>query len=155
MDFLHQLSAAQGYVELGMHLDANDELEQISPEYRASPPALAIRLQIYRALKKWELMQIVAVQLVKADPNEVQWAISLAYATRRAESIPAAKCILENAVENHAKEPLLHYNLACYECQLGNMEQAKQRLTKAFNLDPNCRLMALEDEDLEPLWSSL
>jgi len=44
---------------------------------------------------------------------------------------------------------LLHYNLACYECQLGEMEEAKARLEHALKIDPGMRLMALDDSDLE------
>lgn len=51
----------------------------------------------------------------------------------------------------------MRYNLACYECQLGRMEQAKLWLEKAFTLrDPKkIKLMALDDPDLEPLWKSI
>ena len=89
------------------------------------------------------------------DPNEAQWSISLAYATRRAESVEAAKLILLEAVERHPKEPTIHYNLACYECVLGEVEVAKARLRRAFKLEPRYRLMALEDEDLSAVWNSL
>ena len=49
---------------------------------------------------------------------------------------------------------IMRYNLACYECQLGRLEQAKNWLEKAFKLgDPKkIRLMALHDPDLESLW---
>ena len=50
-------------------------------------------------------------------------------------------------------EPILHYNLACYDCQLGG--SGKARLAHAFKLAPKCRLMALDDDDLAPLWDSL
>ena len=40
------LTAAQGHVEPGMFLDANDELEKIDPEVRHVPVILAIRVQI-------------------------------------------------------------------------------------------------------------
>jgi hypothetical protein len=93
------ITAAQGYVELGMFLDANAELEEIDSELRSAPEVLAVRLGIYTGLKKWELMQVVARSLVNHDPAEVQWSISLAYATRRAESIEDAKIILLEAVE--------------------------------------------------------
>jgi hypothetical protein len=35
------------------------------------------------------------------------------------------------------------------------MAQAKERLSRAITLQKTRRLMALEDGDLEPLWSSL
>ena len=71
------------------------------------------------------------------------------------QSIGAAKSILLEAVERLPDEPILHYNLACYECQLWELEVAKARLAHAFKLAPKCRLMALDDDDLAPLWDSL
>ena len=62
------ITAAQGYVELGMFLDANAELEQIDPDLRTAPEVLAVRLGICTGLKKWELMQKVAKTLTEAAP---------------------------------------------------------------------------------------
>ncbi len=52
------------------------------------------------------------------------------------------------------KESLIPYNLACYECQAGNLKAAWNWLEKAFDAGDAKRfkLMALEDPDLEPLW---
>ena len=50
---------------------------------------------------------------------------------------------------------LVHYNLACYECQLGNLEMAKGHLKLAFKIKKGLRLEALDEPDLEPLWDSL
>jgi hypothetical protein len=154
-DDQRHLTAAEGYAELGMFLDANAELEAIDAEVRHVPEVLTVRLEIYRGLEKWELMRTVAARLTAHDPEDADWAISLAYATRRAQSIEAAKLILLEAVERLPDEPILHFNLACYECQLGELEVAKSRLAHAFKLAPKCRLMALDDEDLKPLWDSL
>jgi tetratricopeptide (TPR) repeat protein len=154
-DDQRHLTAAEGYATLGMYLDANAELEEIDAEVRHVAEVLAVRVSIYAGLEKWELMQTVAGRLTAHDPDNAQWSISLAYATRRAQSIEAAKSILLEAVERLPKEPILHYNLACYECQLGELEVAKARLAHAFNLEPKCRLMALDDDDLAPLWDSL
>jgi Tfp pilus assembly protein PilF len=57
--------------------------------------------------------------------------------------------------EDFPKEAIIFYNLACYECQLGETKSAKDYLKKAFELDLNWRKAALEDEDLKPLWDSL
>jgi hypothetical protein len=154
-DDARHLTAAEGFAELGMYLDANAELEEIDAEVRHVAEVLTVRVSIYAGLEKWELMRTVAGRLAAHDPADAQWAISLAYATRRAQSIEAAKCILLEAVERHPTEPILHYNLACYECQLGDIEVAKARLAHAFDLEPKCRLMALDDDDLAPLWDSL
>jgi lipopolysaccharide biosynthesis regulator YciM len=123
--------AAVGYVELGMFHDANDQLEKINPFNRAAPEVLAVRLAIYRGLKKWELMREVAKPLAEFQPNDIQWTISLAYATRRADSIQAAKAILLNAEARFPKEGIIKYNLACYSCQTGYRD-SKRLLKESF-----------------------
>ena len=147
--------AAVGYVELGMFQDANDQLEKIDPFNRAAPEVLAVRLAIYRGLKKWELMQQIAKRLKEFQPDNVQWTISLAYATRRAYSIDVAMEILIDAEAKFPREAAIPYNLACYYCQLGEMEKAKRYLKEAFEIDLNWRKAALDDEDLRPFWDSL
>lgn len=149
------LQAAAGYIELRMYLDANDELERVTAELRHLPQVLVFRLEIYRALEKWELMQTVARRLANGEPENVQWWISWAYATRRADSIDAARLILVNAMELHSAAAVIHYNLACYLCQLGDLEESKATLQRAFELDERFRSKALQDEDLEPLWASM
>jgi len=152
---LRHCQAAAGYVELGMFLEANTELDKIDPFNRASPEVLALRIAIYRGLEKWELMQEIAKRLADFQPDDIQWTISLAYATRRADSIQAAKEVLLNAESKFPKEAAIKYKLACYLCQTGEIQNAKNYLKKAFEIDLNWRMAALEDEDLKLLWESL
>jgi tetratricopeptide (TPR) repeat protein len=152
---LQHWQAAVGYVELGMFQEANDQLENVDPFNRAAPEVLAVRLAIYHGLKKWELMQEIAKPLAEFQPNDIQWTISLAYATRRADSIQAAKEILLNAEPKFPKEGIIKYNLACYSCQTGDIEAAKKYLKKAFEINSSWRVNALNDEDLKPMWDSL
>ena len=147
--------AAAGYVELGMFLEANTELEKIDPFNRAAPEVLAVRIAIYRGLEKWELMQEIAKRLADFQPDDIQWTISLAYATRRANSIQAAKEVLLNVEPKFPKEPAIKYNLACYFCQTGEIKTAKNYLKKAFGIDLSWRVAALEDADLQPIWDSI
>jgi len=147
--------AAAGYVELGMFLEANAELDKIDPFNRAAPEVLALRIAIYRGLEKWELMQEIAKRLAAFQPDGIQWTISFAYATRRANSIEAAKEILLNAEPRFPREGIVKYNLACYYCQLGEIDRAKSYLRKAFEIDLGWRVAALEDADLQPLWDSI
>jgi hypothetical protein len=52
------LNAAEGWLGLGDHLAANEELEQISPELRGDPRVLDIRLQIYWKAENWVLCSV-------------------------------------------------------------------------------------------------
>jgi hypothetical protein len=135
-----------------MFLDANEELEKIEPDVRHVPEVLALRLCIYQKLEKWDLMQAVAKKLARYDPADAQWTINLAYATRRSSSVVNAKAILEDFLKLNGLELSVQYTLACYECRLGHVAKAKEYLNEIFTVEPELRMRALEDEDLEPLW---
>ena len=47
---------------------------------------------------------------------------------------------------------MIAFNLACYASVAGRMEDAKERLRNAIELDKDVRVLALDDEDLRPLW---
>ena len=148
-------NAAVGYAQLGMFLQANEQLENIDPFNRVAPEVLALRVDIYRGLQKWDLMREIAERLYESDPTNIQWVVSYAYAMRRTESVNAARNILINALRKFPSEAIIYYNLACYDCRSNRIDSAKQYLRQAFRIDPNWRLQALEDEDLKSLWDYL
>jgi hypothetical protein len=132
LDHQHWI-AAVGYVELGMFQEANDQLENIDPFNRAAPEVLAVRIAVYQGLKKWELMQEIAKRLAEFQPNDLQW-ISLAYATRRADSIQAAKEILSNAESRFPKEVLSNTTLLAIAASWEKSKTVKTAYRKRLKL---------------------
>jgi predicted Zn-dependent protease len=155
----HHLSAAQGWLELGNHIDANNELEEISPRQRAHPAVLSVRYDVYAKAGIWDGAAEIAGSLVKLMPEQSSFWICLAYATRRKAGggISEAKKILLKAEPKFPGRYLIRYNLACYECQSGNLKQAMRWLEKAIDMagKKDIRQMALDDPDLEPLWNQI
>ena len=100
-------------------------------------------------------MQAVAKRMVEYDPDDSGWWVLWAQATSRASSMEAGRLVLVNALERHSGDAGVYFNLACYECTLGNMERTKDCLKSCFDLDPSWRLVALEDERFEALLNSL
>src|SRR5438477_243501 len=96
------------------------------------PPMLVIG-----QMRSWS-----AQLLAEFDVHNVDWIVSYAYATRRVESVEAAKEILVNAEQRFPNEPVIPYNLACYEAQLNNIKAARQYLKRTFSLNPDWRLQA-------------
>ena len=47
------LLAAQGWLELGSHLEADSELDNIESKYRVHPDVLEVRWGIYASQKNW------------------------------------------------------------------------------------------------------
>ena len=52
---LRHYNAAVGWMELGNHLEATEELEQIEPRLRVHPDVLRLRWQIYAKSMKWDM----------------------------------------------------------------------------------------------------
>jgi len=151
------LQAAQGWFELGNLVEAAKELEQITPELHGHPDVLVVRVRLAEAAGQWEHVAEVARKIAEALPdNHFGW-FMLAYALHELKRTKEAREILVSVAAKFPEEFLMRYNLACYECQLGRLEQARDWLEKAFALgDPmKMTLAALEDRDLEPLWSKL
>ena len=80
------------------------------------------------AAKKWDMAAAVASHLVKVEPENAGWWISLAYSVRRTEGVEKAEAILLRAQAIHPKVAMIAFSLACYASVAGRMEEAKERL---------------------------
>jgi tetratricopeptide (TPR) repeat protein len=89
------------------------------------------------------------------EPDNAQWAIWSASAACRSQSVEAGKKILLEALETHPDNANIHYNLSCYETRLHDFKRAQRHLARAIQLDPRFRSVAMNDDDLAPLWMEL
>ncbi len=152
-----RVTYALGYIELGLLTDAAGELAAVAEEDRSSVPVRLAWVEIHLAAGHWEPLVAVAQAVARADPAQERAWIGWAYGQRRLTSLAEARQVLIEAVAHHGtKSALLHYNLGCYECQLGNMAMAKVRLRRAFKLGGrSMRALALNDSDLAPMRSEI
>jgi len=155
----HYLSAAIGWVELGNMPEAKLELERLSPAARNHPDALEVWWVIFAEEKDWSRGLTVASTLLEANPQNPTGWLHRAYALRRVKEggVKAAWEALLPAFEKFPKESTIPYNLSCYACQLGQLEEARtwlQRAVKAGGIE-TIKSMALRDADLKPLWDEI
>lgn len=87
---------------------------------------LGLRLEIYRTAQNWKMMEIVASELLKRQPNDPDHWNDLAFSIRRKDSIKAARTLLLEALEKFPNDATTRYKLSCYACQLGDLEDAKK-----------------------------
>jgi Tfp pilus assembly protein PilF len=146
-----RLNAALGYLGLGMPQDAWNELEDIDAKDRARPDVLKVRVEVCRALESWEMMAEVSNHLRKIEPDEVEHPLNMAHATRRFKSESEAADILSLALRRYYDDALVRYNLACYWCVMGRVEEAREMLEMACRKDVSLRESAETDEDLAAL----
>jgi predicted Zn-dependent protease len=145
-------------MELGDLVSACNELEEITAGAKANPVVLSLRYSVYAKAQKWDMAFEVADGLAAMVPDKPECWINLAYSARRkiGGSIPEAKRILLVAQVKFPKHYLFPFNLACYCSQLREFKEAENWLKKAMTIDEKAvQKLAVEDEDLKPLWSSM
>ena len=150
-----RLLAASGYAELSLFQEAVEELEELPEPFREQPPVLTVWLEVYQLWEKWAEAEFVAARLFEMQPEQPDWAVALAYATRRNRGLTIANDILEQAVDRFPDCGTIQYNLACYAAQLGRADEALARLRRAIDLDKDFESLAKTDPDLEPIRSMI
>lgn len=116
-DRLH-LRAAEGWLELGCHLDANEELENIAAAHRAHPDVLELRWQIYAHAKDWTACLEIASAITRMSPERAVGWIHRSYTLHELHRTQEAFDFLQPAAQNFPKVWTIPYNLACYCARL-------------------------------------
>lgn len=142
------LEQCDGYMDLSMWEAASALLKGIPEEFNHHPKMQTLLLR--RAIHKgdWPAAASLADDLHRAEPDSVQHWISLAYALRRKQGIQAARKVLIKSLEKFPADPIVGYNLACYDCVEGRHEAAVQRLTHILEMHPGILQLIEKDEDL-------
>ena len=153
-DSLH-LQAALGWLELGNHIEANEELEQIRPQLRVHPDVLEVRWQIYSIAKKWEACIDIAQALIKLAPNRLESWLHRSYSLHELKRTEEAHDLLLPAIEKFPDVWDIPDTLACYTAQLGRIGESERWFKMAMTLDEkSVQQTAIDDPDLLPLWES-
>ena len=151
----HHLRAAEGWLELGDHTQACEELKKISLQGRFHPMVLLTHWEIHAMAKQWTFAHIIAHALVVLFPDEPVGWINSSFALHQMKRTNDAWRALLPAAQLFPKHGVVAYNLACYACQMGKNEEAWKWLDKAISLGDSLKVKsaALEDPDLKPLWT--
>lgn len=149
-----RIDCAVGYLQLGMIAEAHEEIDAIPQEISTSMDVLSLRACVYLEAGAWTALREVSTHLAATCPEKSQHWIWLGQATRRCQSLAAAQRVLRDALILHREEAAIHFNLACYAAQAGNLTAAREHLIDAIRLHPDVPHMALKDPDLEPLWNA-
>jgi tetratricopeptide (TPR) repeat protein len=156
-DDARRLTAAQGWLELCNHIEAAAELEEITPANRAHIDVLDLRWHISAMAGKWDTCFDLGEALVKLAPKAPHGWTNLSQALNRLKRTQEAFDFLRPAADLFPCEWAIRYELACYSCKLGHLEEALDWLEKAFELGDAklVKRMALDDPELEPLWGHI
>jgi predicted Zn-dependent protease len=145
------LLAAQGYCELGMFEDALAELNTLPDDAQQDSNALELRLAILMQARRWKSALTLSRELCRLAPAKNVGYIHAAFCLHELGKTGQARDLLLSGPETLHKEPAYHYNLACYECRLGNHDLARAHLDRSIQLDKKFREFARTDPDLQAL----
>ena len=160
LEDLRYITAARRCMESGDCAAAFAELEGIDGVHRAHPEVMKLRWQIYNSAGKHGSAFVVAEGLTRLLPREPEPYVWRAHSARHMEggSIERAFSMLLDVAYEFPNDPGIPFALACYNCQLGSIEPARNWLHIAFEAaEKQCmakewKLKALNDQDLELLW---
>ncbi len=157
----HHLNAAIGWLALSNTAEARTDLERLEPRHRRLPEALSVEWQVLAAEGHWMDAATVGERWVEAAPGTAESWIQRSFALHEARHTREAWDKLLPAATLFPAVPVIAYNLACYACQLGDLDAARRWLRRSL-LDRKNRegrerwtTAALRDEDLKPLWDEI
>lgn len=144
-----RIQYALGYLALGLTREAAEELDAIAVEDHHRRDVMAARIEVHSEAGQWDRVCHYARRILLEDESSVAAWIALGCAVRRIEGIAAARDLLLRVEPVHGGEhAIIHYNLACYHCLLGEREAAEACLRKACGMDGHFKSVALADPDL-------
>jgi tetratricopeptide (TPR) repeat protein len=156
---LQQIRFAEGWLGLGNAEEAGKAIADLNSVEANQPDVLALRWSIHAAVEQWEEAHRVALIQLKVNSDDVRGWINQSYALRRMPDggIRMAMEALLPALQKFPREVLIPYNLACYQCQLGDLEESRKYLRLAFKIGGRRQLLALalDDPDLKPIRDDL
>lgn len=149
MDSERLIAAAEGYLQLQMADEALIELEKLTGKEAHSGRAMELQLAGLMMAAEWSLGAKVAMQLCKMSPQQTSYFLHAGYCLHECGDTLLARSILESGPISLQNDALFHYNMGCYCAVLGELADAKEYVSKSFELDPKLREQAEEDDDLK------
>lgn len=149
----HFVQAAAGWLELGLPLEAASELARLPASARLHPDVLTLEWDLAARHGRWVEALDIALRLLEADHERPTGWINRSYALHELARTQEAHQALLDALPKFPAVGIIPYNLACYACQMGRLDEARTWLRQAMERDGRQTVVdrAREDRDLAPL----
>jgi predicted Zn-dependent protease len=153
----HYFDAAVGWLELGNPGEALSELSLIPEAFAIEPIVLEVKWQIHARTNSWDKSLPVAQTFCEVAPARPEGWLHQAVSLYRLHRTQEAWNLLLPMAKKFPRSWVIPYDLACYACQLGNVEDGRHWLKVAFRLGDvkEIKPLALADTDLKPLWKEI
>lgn len=150
----HYVNAAWGWLELDNIAEAFAELDRLAKAAQNHPDVLTLRWELMARQKRFADALEIARAMVQLAPDRADSWVKQSYALHELKRTQEAWDALHSIAEHFLDVSTIPYNLACYACQLDQLQAAMVWLKQAMKVGgrDSVRRMALDDPDLKPLW---
>lgn len=161
------LRQATGYIELGELLVDADRplppsalrlfdralamLAELPEPTRSLPHAKLLEGEALRAMGRWEESLVPLRAVTEQDPERIEAWLGLGWCLKRLGRLDEAIAELRRGIVAAPKQPILHYNLACYLSLDGSVQAAIEHLTQAIAIDGRFRVLTEAEPDFDPI----
>jgi predicted Zn-dependent protease len=153
---LFYLEAAKGWYLLGDFHSAEAELAHLPGERQEHPDVVELRFAMAAKQKDWTACMDLAASLLESAPERPTAWLNCAFTLHELNQTQEAWNTLSTVSDRFPEVPSVPYNLACYACRLGRLEDSRFWLKRALKIGgPHYKRLALQDADLRPLWDEL
>jgi tetratricopeptide (TPR) repeat protein len=143
-------------LDLGRHIEANEELQKIAPENAAHPDVLEVLWHINAKTGQWQFCVEIAAAIIKLDAERSFGWIHSSIALHKLKRTREAFDQLRPVADRFPNVWRIPYALACYCAQMERFIESQLWLQRAMAVDrETVRRTALADPDLQPLWASM
>lgn len=128
-------------------------LAELPAADRADPRARLIEGEGLRALGEWQAALEPLAAAAAGSPARIEAWLGLGWCLKRLGRLDDAIASLERGRTVSPAQPILMYNLACYQSLAGNVPAAIENLTQAIALDARYRDLTGSERDFDPIRS--
>ena len=142
---------AEGYLELEMPQHALDVLARLGDPANFNSQALHLWGEALQKMGRYGEALIPLARGAKIAPENIHIHLALGWCHKRAGDIDLAIEALEEALAVDHGEAIVHYNLSCYLCLVGDKTRALYHLAEALAIDPEYRNLAEKESDFDSI----
>jgi len=142
---------AEGYLERGLPQYALKALSRLGDPNQFGVSTLYLWGEALRALERYEEAVPPLRRVSEAEPETIHVWLALGWCYKRTGHLELAISALESALQADPNEPLLHYNLACYQSLAGDKNASLGHLAQALAMDSHYRTLIDEESDFDSL----
>jgi tetratricopeptide (TPR) repeat protein len=146
-----RLEEVEGYLLLGMPEQALRAIDVIRDTPFDSLDVCQLRAEVLRELGRHQEALDEFEQADERRPDVLGTLLGMAWCLKRLDRLAEALEAMDRAYRRHPREPIVLYNIACYQSLAGEKQLALSWLGRALRMDPELRQLIADESDFDPL----